>query len=69
MNLSARAYHRVLKLTRTIADLAGSERIQPAHIAKPIHDRPRSSIGRGRWSRTRHHSRVVGRSLLIGENG
>ena len=31
MNLSARAYHRVLKLARTIADLAGSERIQPAH--------------------------------------
>jgi len=29
MNLSARAYHRVLKLARTITDLAGSERIQP----------------------------------------
>ena len=36
MNLSARAYHRVLKLARTIADLAGSERIQPAHIAMSI---------------------------------
>jgi predicted ATPase with chaperone activity len=69
MNLSARAYHRILKLARTIADLAGSERIQPAHIAKPIHDRPRSSIGRGEWSRTRQHGRVVDRSLRIGENG
>ncbi len=33
MDLSAWAYHRGLKLARTIADLAGSERIQPAHIA------------------------------------
>jgi hypothetical protein len=51
MNLSARAYHRVLKLARTIAYLAGSERIQPAHIAEAIADRPRSSIDRGGWSR------------------
>ena len=33
LQLSARAYHRVLKLARTIADLAGAEDIQPVHLA------------------------------------
>jgi magnesium chelatase family protein len=34
--LSARAYHRVLKVARTIADLAGCDRIDTAHVAEAI---------------------------------
>jgi magnesium chelatase family protein len=36
MSLSARAYDRILKLARTIADLGGEERIGVAHIAEAV---------------------------------
>jgi len=45
LNLSARAYHRVLKLARTITDLAGSEMIQPTHLAETLQYRPRLMLG------------------------
>ena len=36
LNLSARAYHRILKVARTIADLNGTANIKPSHIAEAV---------------------------------
>jgi magnesium chelatase family protein len=41
LQLSARAFHRILKLARTIADLAGDERLAPSHLAEALQYRPR----------------------------
>jgi magnesium chelatase family protein len=41
LHMSARAYHRILKLARTIADLVDSDNIETAHLAEAIQYRPR----------------------------
>ena len=41
LNLSARAYHRILKLARTIADLEEMEQIQTPHVLEALQYRPR----------------------------
>ncbi|MCE9629029.1 MAG: YifB family Mg chelatase-like AAA ATPase [Candidatus Vogelbacteria bacterium] len=42
LDLSARAYHRVIKLARTIADLASAENIEESHLLEALQYRPKS---------------------------
>jgi magnesium chelatase family protein len=46
LHLSARAFHRTLKLVRTIADLAGADVIGPAHVVEAMRYRPRQQMAR-----------------------
>lgn len=43
LSLSARTYHKILKLARTIADLDGEENIKPKHLAEALQYRPKDN--------------------------
>ncbi len=45
MGVSARSYHRILRVARTIADLDGARIIDPRHVAEAVRYRPQLQFG------------------------
>jgi magnesium chelatase family protein len=63
MNLSARGFHRVLKLARTIADLAGCGQIHATHLAEALQYRPKM-VGSGQSLASRNGNWHVRRAQI-----
>ena len=61
LGMSARAFHRILKLARTIADLEGASEIHTHHLAEAIQYRPRGRLCALRLASS--HSSSVDRTL------